>query len=234
MTQALLKASGIGVRFGGLKALDGVDYAVGERELSCIIGPNGAGKSTFLNVLTGTLRPTQGSVLFAGTSITGLGLNRIAQLGVARKFQIPSIFPSLSVEENLDVARWGSASAARSTRELLELVQLERVAGKLAGELAHGQKQWLEIGMAIAIGPKLLLLDEPTAGMTPQETLATAELLLRLKGEFSIVAVEHDIRFVRALDCETLVLHQGRKLRSGPFREIEADETVRNVYLGRR
>ncbi|PSJ63082.1 ATP-binding cassette domain-containing protein [Pseudaminobacter soli (ex Li et al. 2025)] len=234
MSQALLKASGIGVRFGGLKALDGIDYAVGERELSCIIGPNGAGKSTFLNVLTGTLRPSQGSVLFAGTSITGLGLNRIARLGVARKFQIPSVFPSLSVEENLDVARWGTASAARSTKELLELVQLDRVAGKLAGELAHGQKQWLEIGMAIAIGPKLLLLDEPTAGMTPQETLATAELLLRLKGEFSIVAVEHDIRFVRALDCETLVLHQGRKLRSGPFREIEADETVRNVYLGRR
>lgn len=234
MTHALLKASGIGVRFGGLKALDGIDYAVGERELSCIIGPNGAGKSTFLNVLTGTLRPIQGSVLFAGTSITGLSLNRIARLGVARKFQIPSVFPSLSVEENLDVARWGTASAARSTKELLELVQLERVAGKLAGELAHGQKQWLEIGMAIAIGPKLLLLDEPTAGMTPQETLATAELLLRLKGEFSIVAVEHDIRFVRALDCETLVLHQGRKLRGGPFREIEADETVRNVYLGRR
>lgn len=234
MTHALLKASGIGVRFGGLKALDGIDYAVGERELSCIIGPNGAGKSTFLNVLTGTLRPIQGSVLFAGTSITGLSLNRIARLGVARKFQIPSVFPSLSVEENLDVARWGTASAARSTKELLELVQLERVAGKLAGELAHGQKQWLEIGMAIAIGPKLLLLDEPTAGMTPQETLATAELLLRLKGEFSIVAVEHDIRFVRALDCETLVLHQGRKLRGGPFREIEADVTVRNVYLGRR
>lgn len=234
MTHALLKASGIGVRFGGLKALDGIDYAVGERELSCIIGPNGAGKSTFLNVLTGTLRPIQGSVLFAGTSITGLSLNSIARLGVARKFQIPSVFPSLSVEENLDVARWGTASAARSTKELLELAQLERVAGKLAGELAHGQKQWLEIGMAIAIGPKLLLLDEPTAGMTPQETLATAELLLRLKGEFSIVAVEHDIRFVRALDCETLVLHQGRKLRGGPFREIEADETVRNVYLGRR
>ncbi|RVA15737.1 ATP-binding cassette domain-containing protein, partial [Mesorhizobium sp. M7D.F.Ca.US.004.03.1.1] len=193
-----------------------------------------AGKSTFLNVLTGTLRPTSGSVRFLGRDIAGLPLHRIARLGIARKFQIPSVFSSLSVEDNLKVARWGVPSPARPVGELLELVALTNRAATLAGELAHGQKQWLEIGMALAIEPRLLLLDEPTAGMTPQETLATAEMLLRLKGEFSIVAVEHDIRFVRALNCETLVLHQGRRLRSGPFHDIEADEMVRDVYLGRR
>ncbi|MEO5760278.1 MAG: ATP-binding cassette domain-containing protein [Mesorhizobium sp.] len=234
MSDVLLKAENVGIRFGGLQALEALNLTVHDKELCCIIGPNGAGKSTFLNVLTGTLRPTSGSVRFLGHDIAGLPLHRIARLGIARKFQIPSIFPSLSVEDNLKVARWGVPSPVRPVGELMELVALTDRAATLAGELAHGQKQWLEIGMALAIEPRLLLLDEPTAGMTPQETLATAEMLLRLKGEFSIVAVEHDIRFVRALNCETLVLHQGRRLRSGPFHEIETDEMVRDVYLGRR
>lgn len=234
MSDVLLQAENVGIRFGGLQALEALNLTVRDKELCCIIGPNGAGKSTFLNVLTGTLRPTSGSVRFLGHDIAGLPLHRIARLGIARKFQIPSVFPSLSVEDNLKVARWGVPSPARPVDELLELVALGNRAATLAGELAHGQKQWLEIGMALAIEPKLLLLDEPTAGMTPQETLATAEMLLRLKGEFSIVAVEHDIRFVRALNCETLVLHQGRRLRSGPFHDIETDEMVRDVYLGRR
>lgn len=234
MSDVLLQAENVGIRFGGLQALEALNLTVRDKELCCIIGPNGAGKSTFLNVLTGTLRPTSGSVRFLGHDITGLPLHRIARLGIARKFQIPSVFPSLSVEDNLKVARWGAPSPVRPVGDLLELVALGNRAATLAGELAHGQKQWLEIGMALAIEPKLLLLDEPTAGMTPQETLATAEMLLRLKGEFSIVAVEHDIRFVRALNCETLVLHQGRRLRSGPFHDIETDEMVRDVYLGRR
>jgi ABC-type uncharacterized transport system ATPase subunit len=234
MSDILLQAENVGIRFGGLQALEALNLTVRDKELCCIIGPNGAGKSTFLNVLTGTLRPTSGSVRFLGHDIAGLPLHRIARLGIARKFQIPSVFPNLSVEDNLKVARWGAPSPVRPVSELLELVALTNRAATLAGELAHGQKQWLEIGMALAIEPRLLLLDEPTAGMTPQETLATAEMLLRLKGEFSIVAVEHDIRFVRALNCETLVLHQGRRLRSGPFHDIETDEMVRDVYLGRR
>jgi branched-chain amino acid transport system ATP-binding protein/urea transport system ATP-binding protein len=234
MSDVLLQAENVGIRFGGLQALEGLNLTIRDKELCCIIGPNGAGKSTFLNVLTGTLRPTSGSVRFLGHDIAGLPLHRIARLGIARKFQIPSVFPSLSVEDNLKVARWGAPSPVRPVGELLELVALGNRAATLAGELAHGQKQWLEIGMALAIEPRLLLLDEPTAGMTPQETLATAEMLLRLKGEFSIVAVEHDIRFVRALNCETLVLHQGRRLRSGPFHDIETDDMVRDVYLGRR
>ncbi|TPM40775.1 ATP-binding cassette domain-containing protein [Mesorhizobium sp. B2-3-4] len=234
MSDVLLQAENVGIRFGGLQALEGLNLTVRDKELCCIIGPNGAGKSTFLNVLTGTLRPTSGSVRFLGHDIAGLPLHRIARLGIARKFQIPSVFPSLSVEDNLKVARGGAPSPARPVGELMELVALGNRAATLAGALAHGQKQWLEIGMALAIEPRLLLLDEPTAGMTPQETMATADMLLRLKGEFSIVAVEHDIRFVRALNCETLVLHQGRRLRSGPFHDIEADEMVRDVYLGRR
>lgn len=234
MSDILLQAEGVGIRFGGLQALDGVDFTVREKELACIIGPNGAGKSTFLNVLTGTLRPTAGRVRFLGMDLAGLPLHRIARLGIARKFQIPSVFPNLSVEDNLNVANWAVSAPTRSVGELMELVALRDRAATLAGELAHGQKQWLEIGMALAIEPRLLLLDEPTAGMTPQETLATADMLLRLRGEFSIVAVEHDIRFVRALNCETLVLHQGKRLRSGPFHDIEADEMVRDVYLGRR
>jgi len=234
MSDMLLQAENVGIRFGGLQALEGLNLTVRDKELCCIIGPNGAGKSTFLNVLTGTLRPSSGSVRFLGHDIAGLPLHRIARLGIARKFQIPSVFPNLSVEDNLKVARWGAPSPVRPVGELLELVALTNRAATLAGELAHGQKQWLEIGMALAIEPRLLLLDEPTAGMTPQETMATAQMLLRLKGEFSIVAVEHDIRFVRALNCETLVLHQGRRLRSGPFHDIEADEMVRDVYLGRR
>ncbi|RVD66308.1 MULTISPECIES: ATP-binding cassette domain-containing protein [unclassified Mesorhizobium] len=234
MSDILLQAENVGIRFGGLQALEALNLTVRDKELCCIIGPNGAGKSTFLNVLTGTLRPTSGSVRFLGHDIAGLPLHRIARLGIARKFQIPSVFPNLSVEDNLKVARWGAPSPVRPVGELLELVALGNRAATLAGELAHGQKQWLEIGMALAIEPRLLLLDEPTAGMTPQETLATADMLLRLKGEFSIVAVEHDIRFVRALNCETLVLHQGRRLRSGPFHDIETDEMVRDVYLGRR
>ncbi|TPN02006.1 ATP-binding cassette domain-containing protein [Mesorhizobium sp. B2-1-3A] len=234
MSDVLLQAENVGIRFGGLQALEGLNLTVRDKELCCIIGPNGAGKSTFLNVLTGTLRPSSGSVRFLGHDIAGLPLHRIARLGIARKFQIPSVFPNLSVEDNLKVARWGAPSPVRPVGELLELVALTDRAATLAGELAHGQKQWLEIGMALAIEPRLLLLDEPTAGMTPQETMATAQMLLRLKGEFSIVAVEHDIRFVRALNCETLVLHQGRRLRSGPFHDIEADEMVRDVYLGRR
>jgi branched-chain amino acid transport system ATP-binding protein/urea transport system ATP-binding protein len=234
MSAPLLEARGVGVRFGGLQALSGVDFALSERELVCIIGPNGAGKSTFLNVLTGTVRPTEGVVRFKGREIAALPVHRIARLGIARKFQVPSVFPSLTVGDNLRVAQWGAAGAPRPEREILDMTGLGPRAEELAATLSHGERQWLEIGMAIAAGPSLLLLDEPTAGMTPRETLATAEMLLRLRDQLAIVAVEHDISFVRALDVDTLVLHQGRTFRRGPFPTVEADEAVRDVYLGRR
>ncbi len=231
---ALLEAKDIGVRFGGLDALSGISFSITERSLACIIGPNGAGKSTFLNVLTGTQKPTAGSVLFRGNPISGLPLHRIARAGIARKFQIPSVFPSMSVADNLDIARRGTGSAPALEGDVIELIGLSAKREVKAGELPHGEKQWLEIGMAIATGPSLLLLDEPTAGMTPQETQATARLIHRLQARLAIIAVEHDISFVRALDADTLVLHQGRFFRRGPFAEIEADPAVRDVYLGRR
>ncbi len=231
---AFLEARDIGVRFGGLDALSGISFSIAERSLACIIGPNGAGKSTLLNVLTGTQKPTAGSVLFRGNPISGLPLHRIARAGIARKFQIPSVFPSMSVADNLDIARRGTGSAPALEGDVIELIGLSAKRGVKAGELPHGEKQWLEIGMAIATGPSLLLLDEPTAGMTPQETQATARLIHRLQARLAIIAVEHDISFVRALDADTLVLHQGRFFRRGPFAEIEADPAVRDVYLGRR
>ena len=233
MSGTLLQAEGIGMRFGGFQALSGVDFDVKENSVACIIGPNGAGKSTFLNIITGTLTPTAGTVRFAGQAIAGLAPHRIARLGIARKFQIPSVFPSMTVAENVEVALWGGRSPA-GIDEMLEIIGLSRRRLDLAGDLAHGEKQWLEIGMAIATGPKLLLLDEPTAGMTPEETRATAELIHRLSSRCTVVAVEHDINFVRALDTDTLVLHQGQFFRRAPFVEIEADEAVRDVYLGRR
>jgi ABC-type uncharacterized transport system ATPase subunit len=231
---ALLEARDIGVRFGGLDALSGINFKIEEASLACIIGPNGAGKSTFLNVLTGTQRPTSGTVLFRGETISGLPLHRIARAGIARKFQIPSIFQSMTVADNLEVARRGATADASPDGDIIEIIGLSRKRHVLAGELPHGEKQWLEIGMAISARPSLLLLDEPTAGMTPQETQATAALIHRLKSRLAIIAVEHDISFVRALDADTLVLHQGRFFRHGPFSEIEADEAVRAVYLGKR
>lgn len=234
MSSSFLRAEKIGMRFGGLQVLSDIDLEIGERSLTAIIGPNGAGKSTFLNVLTGVLRPTEGVVAFRGQVIGGLPLHRIARLGIARKFQIPSIFSSLTVVENLQVARWGSARTEWPEDELLEMIGLRDRRSVQGAELAHGEKQWLEIGMAIASSPTLLLLDEPTAGMTPQETADTAALIHRLNKKLAVIAVEHDISFVRALGADTLVLHQGRFFRQGPFAEIEADEAVRDVYLGRR
>jgi len=234
-SSALLVAKDIEVRFGGVAAVSGVSFEVDANTLYCVIGPNGAGKSTFLNVLTGTLRPTKGRVYLAQRDITGFAAHRIARAGIARKFQAPSLFSSLTVWDNLRVAGCAvKPSPGRKTfEEVLGQIGLERRAHTMVGELAHGEKQWLEIGMAIALVPKVLLLDEPTAGMTPEETMKTAELLHALRADCAVVAVEHDLRFVRAMNCHTLVLHQGKILRSGDFSDIERDETVRDVYLGR-
>jgi ABC-type uncharacterized transport system ATPase subunit len=236
MTESsLLEARDITVRFGGVRAVSGVTFTAAANALYCIIGPNGAGKSTFLNVLTGTLRPNSGQVRFAGRDITGLPPHRIAKAGIARKFQAPSLFTSLSVWDNLCVAGCTEqpTPGRKTFAQILRQIGMQQRAHVLVGELAHGEKQWLEIGMAMALCPKLLLLDEPTAGMTPEETLQTAALLQTLRAECTVVAVEHDLRFVRAMNCNTLVLHQGQVLRSGTFADIEADELVRDVYLGR-
>jgi len=237
MTEPLLEVRGLERHFGGVAAVGGVDFSVAAGELRSIIGPNGAGKSTFFNMLCGTLRPSAGRIAFKGRNVVGLPGHHFARLGIARKFQVPSVFESLSVRDNLAVAILPVSlpdRAAPGIEEVLEMMGLAAIAGRPAGELAHGQKQWLEIGMALMSAPKLLLLDEPTAGMTPEETRKTARLLLDLKGRTAIVAIEHDMQFIRDLAAPTTVLHQGRVIADGPFEAIERDETIRDIYLGRQ
>ena len=231
----LLRIQGLSRRFGGLLAVDDVSIDLGHGEVHCIVGPNGAGKSTVLNMVCGTIAPSSGRILFEERDIVGLTKRRIAKLGIARKFQAPSVFGSLTVRENLEVAADGPAGAAKAdeVEDILSQIELAPVADKLASLLAHGQKQWLEVGMALATAPRLLLLDEPTAGLTPNETAQTAALVRQLRGKVTVLAIEHDMEFVRALACETIVMHQGRIIASGSFESIAANDVVRDVYLGR-
>ncbi len=237
MSAVLLSTQELRRSFGGVVAVRGVSFEIREGELGCIIGPNGAGKSTLLNMLCGTLRPSSGSIRYQGAEIVGLPVHEFARIGIARKFQVPSVFETMNVLDNLEVAlprRRRAMNGAATVERILDLLSLAPLADRRAGVLAHGQKQWLEIGMALMAEPRLLLLDEPTAGMTAEETQKTAELLLSLRGALTIIAIEHDMRFVRALNCRTMVMHQGRVIAEGQFAAIEEDETVRDVYLGRR
>ena len=237
MSALVLETCDLSRRFGGVVAVDHVSIRFGAGELHCIIGPNGAGKSTLLNMLCGTLRPSSGSIRYLGQELVGMPAHRFARRGIARKFQVPSIFATLSTWDNLGVAAAGSGDDQRRSDDaiaaMLARLGLSELVDQPAGQLAHGQKQWLEIGMALVTNPKVLLLDEPTAGMTAEETNNTAKLLLDLRGRVSIVAIEHDMSFVRALSCHTIVMHQGRLIASGEFTEIERDDRVRDIYLGR-
>jgi urea ABC transporter ATP-binding protein UrtD len=237
MSAPLLEAVDLEMRFGGVYAVRGVSLTLERGELRCIIGPNGAGKSTLFNMLAGTLKPVSGAIRFEGQDMVGLPVHRFADHGIARKFQVPSLFSSMSVRDNLDVARRrrdGIADQDERIGRMLNDLGLAAQADMIAAELPHGQKQWLEVGMALMAAPKLLLLDEPTAGMTAEETRKTAKLLTGLAGAMTVVVIEHDMQFVRALACPTLVMHQGQVIASGPFQEIERDTTVRDVYLGRQ
>jgi ABC-type uncharacterized transport system ATPase subunit len=232
----LLRARHLKKRFGGIAAVDDVSIFVKPLEVKCIIGANGAGKSTLFNILCGSLAADSGALEFDGRNIAGLALHRFSRIGIARKFQVPSVFDSLSVVQNLRVAQPRFAVAREAERridETLALVDLEPLRDRPAGFLAHGQKQWLEIGMALMSQPRLLLLDEPTAGMTIDETLKTAKLIRDLAARTAVVAIEHDMSFVRALQCHTYVMHQGRLIAEGAFSDVEANCLVRDVYLGR-
>jgi ABC-type uncharacterized transport system ATPase subunit len=236
MTAPLLMAKNLSKRFGGVTAVSDVSISVAPLELKCIIGANGAGKSSLFNILCGACSADTGSLEFDGQNISGLPLHRFARIGIARKFQVPSVFDSLTVENNLTVAIRGRLSRAEiqeRVTDLLHLVELEPLRQQIAGNLAHGQKQWLEIAMALMAKPRLLLLDEPTAGMTSDETQRTVTLLHRLTEGTAVLAIEHDMSFVRALRCHTVVMHQGRILLEGPFSNIEKNALVRDVYLGR-
>jgi len=240
---AILAVRALHRHFAGLQALDGVDLSVRPGELLAIIGPNGAGKSTLFNVVTGLLAPSSGEVEFDGVAITGLPPHRIARLGIGRKFQVPNVFDGLSVRQNLVVASRGKDGLRgllgrdrvdpERIREVLDRLGLEPKAELPAAELSHGERQWLEIGAVLVSDPKLLLLDEPTAGMTMRETRSTEDLLRGLAEGHTVVVIEHNIRFVREVAQRVVVMHRGRILADGTIAQIERDERVRDVYLGR-
>ena len=241
----ILTLDEVTVSFDGFKALDGLTLSVDRGELRCVIGPNGAGKTTMMDVVTGRTRPDCGSAWFAqDVDLLALSEPEIAQAGIGRKFQKPTVFESLTVFENLELAIWGDKSfwrnlVARLTRserqhinDILEVIGLSAQGATLAGTLSHGQKQWLEIGMLLMQEPELLLVDEPVAGMTPQETERTAELLLSLSAEHSLIVVEHDMDFVRSIARRVTVLHEGRVLADGDMNQVQSDPLVVEVYLG--
>lgn len=231
----LLEVAGVEKDFGGVRAADGLDLALGEGEMLCLIGPNGCGKTTLFNLITGALRPDAGSVSFAGEELIGREPHEIAHRGILRKFQVPGIYPDLTVAENLTVAIVDSGDEAASRiDELLALARLEEKRDLPAGSLAHGEKQWLEIAMVLARKPRLLLLDEPTNGMTAAETAATVALIRDLHGRFgcAVLVIEHDMGFVRDLACPVALMVRGRIERQGSYEEIQADPLVREVYLG--
>ena len=245
LTGDVLYVRNVTVSFDGFKALDDLTLHVDPGELLCIIGPNGAGKTTMMDVVTGKTRPDEGSVWYGRkTDLLTLSEPQIAQFGICRKFQKPTVFDFLTVFENLELALAGEKSFwrtifARLTSQnraridyVLETTGLEALRHARAGTLAHGQKQWLEIGMLLMQEPKLLLVDEPVAGMTPQETERTGELLLSLAGQHSVVVVEHDMEFVRSIASRVAVLHEGRVLAEGNMDDVQADPRVIEVYLG--
>lgn len=233
------------VSFDGFKALNKLSLYVDPGEMLCIIGPNGAGKTTMMDVITGKTRPDHGTAWFGdGIDLLQLSEPQIVAAGIGRKFQKPTVFEQLTVFENLELALAGSRSFLKTLRariapaqkqridEVLEIIGLSEQRSSLGRILAHGQKQWLEIGMLLMQNPELLLVDEPVAGMTPHEIERTAELLLSLAGEHSIVVVEHDMAFVRSIARRVIVLHEGSVIAEGNMDKVQDDPRVREVYLG--
>ena len=242
----ILYLEDVHVSFDGFKAINGLSLDIAPGELRCIIGPNGAGKTTMMDIITGKTRPDSGSVFFGSTiDLLRHTEPEIAQLGIGRKFQKPTVFEHLNVFENLELAlkthkgvkssmffRLDSEQKDRLV-ETLHTIHLAESASRRAGDLSHGQKQWLEIGMLLMQDPKLLLLDEPVAGMTDEETARTAELFLTLKGKHSLMVVEHDMSFIRTISDIVTVLCDGSVLAQGTLDQVQADERVIEVYLGR-
>jgi branched-chain amino acid transport system ATP-binding protein len=233
---ALLATEGLSMRFGGVTAVDGVTLAVSEGELRCLIGPNGAGKSTFFKCLTGQLRPSAGRIFWRGRDITGADGYVIAGLGVGIKTQVPSLFDGLSAWESvaLAVRRHHGERVARTRAAMaLERLGIGELADRRVGILAHGQRQLVELAMVIAPEPDLIILDEPTAGMSADETRRTAEVIRELNRSHAIVVVEHDMQFIRSIAKVVTVFHQGRVLIEAAAEQVFADPRVREVYLGK-
>ncbi|AIS57822.1 urea ABC transporter ATP-binding protein UrtD [Vibrio coralliilyticus] len=241
----LLYVEGVNKSFDGFQAINDLNLYIREGELRCIIGPNGAGKTTMMDIITGKTKPDSGSV-WLGANINLLKMNeaQIANAGIGRKFQKPTVIECLNVWQNLELAMsgvrsvWGTYTATLTGEQrdqiesVIGLIHLKDSAKSLAGNLSHGQKQWLEIGMLLMQNPKLLLIDEPVAGMTHQEMDRTSELLNSLAGKHSVVVVEHDMDFVRSIASHVTVLHQGHVLAEGTMDEVQAHQQVKQVYLG--
>lgn len=244
---ALLEVSGVSVTFDGFRAINSLSFEIGNAELRAIIGPNGAGKTTFMDIVTGKTRPDSGIVTFGERSIPLIGMNesRIAREGIGRKFQRPTVFEDQTVEANLILALKANRSPWRvlfwtpkpadmaRVQELATEVGLGDQLHRKSGELSHGQKQWLEIAMLLAQEPRLLLVDEPAAGMTPAEREKTTEMLVEAAKTRAVVVVEHDMEFVRRLNCRVTVLNEGSVLAEGSIDHVTSDPQVIEVYLGR-
>ena len=243
----LLEVSGVSVTFDGFKAINNLSFSIGPKELRAVIGPNGAGKTTFMDIVTGKTRPDEGRVIYGdkSQSLLAMSESRIAQAGIGRKFQRPTVFEDQTVGDNLMMALKNNRNpfAVLSFRpkkddrervnELAAEIGLSGAIDRKSGELSHGQKQWLEIGMLLAQEPQLLLVDEPAAGMTPAEREHTTELLVEAAKTRAVVVVEHDMEFVRRLNCKVTVLHEGSVLAEGSIDHVTSDEAVIEVYLGR-
>ena len=233
----LLKTEHLTMRFGGVVANDDINFTLQEMELRCLIGPNGAGKSTFFKSLTGQQKPTSGSIAFRGQPITGKLPHQIARMGIGIKTQVPNVFNGLSVRENIWLAARRKSTPGglpKLVAEVLELTRLAPEAERIVATLSHGQRQWVEIGMVLAAEPELILLDEPAAGLTDEETLRTAEIIRDINKYRAIVVVEHDMAFIRLIAKTVTVFHQGRVLIEDTVDKVLADQRVRDVYLGKR
>ncbi|ARE84040.1 putative Branched-chain amino acid ABC transporter, ATP-binding protein [Roseovarius sp. EC-HK134] len=243
----LLEVSGVSVTFDGFRAINNLSIQVAEPELRAVIGPNGAGKTTFMDIVTGKTRPDEGRVIWGEKSVSLLGMSesQIARAGIGRKFQKPTVFEAQTVRENLAMALKAkrgpfdvlfyrrSLRATARIAELAEEIGLLDALPRRAGELSHGQKQWLEIGMLLAQDPRLLLVDEPAAGMTPAEREHTTDILKRAAQTRAVVVIEHDMEFIRRLGCKVTVLHEGSVLAEGSLDHVTQNQQVIDVYLGR-
>ena len=235
--QPILETHGLTMRFGGVVAVDDVTFRLREAELRCVIGPNGAGKSTFFKCLTGQLTPTAGTISFRGTPVAGIGSSAIARLGVGIKTQVPNVFDGLSARDNV----WTAAArvlpgrlAEKRTDEAMERVGIGAIAGRTVGQLAHGQRQLVELAMVIAPEPDLILLDEPAAGMTDEEVDRLVKLIVELNRRHALVVVEHDMQFIRRIAKTVTVFHQGAVMIEGDVADIMSNQRVRDVYLGKQ
>ena len=237
MASPLLQTRDLSMHFGGVKAVRNVNFSLAEGELRCLIGPNGAGKSTFFKMLTGQLEPSQGQVLFRGRDISSAHAHEIARLGIGIKTQVPNVFDGLSVRENIWLAASRIHSGGRANDivdEMLARIGLIPAADRLVGQLAHGQRQWVELGIVLSTDPELILLDEPAAGMTHEEVHKTAELVREINRTKALIVVEHDMQFIRMIAKQVTVFNQVRVLVEDAMENILRNPLVRDIYLGKQ